>query len=588
MANITLKIDAQDAGAVKALLALGEAERELELKVRKGNLVQRERLSIEERQAAAAKKATDAEAAQAAALRQSAAASLAAQKSAALLSDMRTKAAKEQRIATGFESAAARAQFEADGRNHERTKKRIADLALAQEQQRGGMRRGIGAAVAFAGSLAGVGTAAAAAMAVIRSLTAAHEHQMDVAKRSDEGAKGLKEFIALQAEGDAGKQHVKDAVLKGAAAGVSAKDVGAMAQPIQSVVDSDGDGKLNAEEKAKFDEDFAAALALRQAGVAADDAQKVITSGRSKGIGGKESADKLTAAADISAAGPSDFARSASAMGQFADQDTALAVATALTQEEKNFEQIPTLVRGAAKVLGQANDESDFSKKYGLAGLSEADKIAKLREEGKRRGKGGTEEERIASFSRSFRNDGMDEEAARAMGILVRQGEGVASAREKIVGAESGLAEKKVGALLADPLAGSAMRSEQAAAGAEATALYGPEAEGSRDKAAYDKARAADLQRFGGGQAVNEDGTLKGVFSWDSYAGSMAAARNGMPVQRGFERQQAGGGDEKLAASLEALNKSLQENTAATVANSAGAKKQTPVGGSAGNAEEKY
>lgn len=592
MANITLKIDAQDAGAVKALLALGESERDLELKVRKGTLVQKERLTVEQQQAAVSKKVADAEAAQAQRIRDTAAASLAAQKSQALLNDLRTKASREQRIATGFESALARAQFEADGRNHERTKKRMADMAQAQEAQRGAFRKGVGAAVSFAGSLTGVGTAAAAAMAIIKALTVAHEHQMDVAKRSDEGTKGLKEFIALQASGPEGQEHVKAAVLKGAQAGVSAADVGAMAQPIQSVVDGNGDGKLNKEEKAKFDEDYAAALALRQAGVSAEDAQKVVTSGRSKGRGGKEAADKLTMAADISAAGPADFARSASAMGQFADQDTALAVVTSLTQEEKNFEQIPTLVRGAAKVLGSANDDSDFSKKYGLKGLSEADKIAKLREEGARRGKGATEEERIADFSRSFRNDGMEEESARSMGILVRQGEGMKSAREKISAAESGLADKKVSALLADPLAGSAMRAEQAAATSGAEKMYGAGSEEARQKRAAAMARGAELQQYGGGWAVDPDtGEERSAIDPRTWAGRTAAMFNGMPgtgFNKGGVNQSGASGTEKLESSLASLQQSLDANTEATKANSSSTKKSTPVGGAASNAEEKY
>lgn len=534
-----------------------------------------------EREAEAARKAAAAEAALAQKTRERSGAQLQAQKSAALLSQMTEKATREKRMAVGWESALAKAQFEADTRNQARLRKRTEEAARAQEAQRGALVRGASSAVAFAGSLAGIATGAAVATGAIRALTAAHEHQMDVAKRSDQQARGLKEFISLQAEGEEGKKHVQATLAKGASMGLTPEQTAQIAQPIQSVVDKDGDGRLNAEEKAAFDEDTTAAFGLAQLGISPEDAQTVITSGRSKGKGGRESADKLALASDLSAAGPADFARAASAMGQFSDGDTALAVATALTQEEKNFEQIPTLVRGAALALGSASDDSELSKKFGLKGLSEADKIAKLRERGKTEGKGATEEERIADFSRSLKNYGLDEEKARAVGILVRQGDTVASTREKLGGVEAGLTERKVAALAADPLVGSAMGADQAAASAALDKLYGVDADEARDKRAAALALGAELQRYGGGWAVDpETGEEKGIFNPGTWAGRAVAMWNGMPGTglngQGTNQDDSLSGQEKLAIQLELLNKSLQENTAATQANSTSAKASRP------------
>lgn len=591
-ANISLTIGADGAQAETALLKAEAAERKLEAAVKSGNRTAKIRANTlgELEQGLAKLEAREKQ--YATAQQKRAAASLAAQKSRALLAEMEAKASRERRVSQGWEVAAAKAQMDADKRNHERVVARVTELKRLHDEQRGSFRRGAAAAVQWGTSLIGIGTAAAAAAAAVRGLAAAHEYQMDVARRSDTAAAGLKEFIALQAPGAAGKQHVQAAIMRGAAAGVSAADVGAMAQPIQSVVDANGDGRLDEGERAKFDEDFAAALKLRQLGITPEDAQTVITSNRARGIGGTEAANKLIAASDVSAAGPADFARSASAMGQFKDSDTALAVATALTQEEKNFEQIPTLVRGAAKVLGEANDQSDFSKKFGLAGLSEADKIARLRELGKTRGTGATEEERIASFSRTMRNEGLDEESARALGILIRQGPNVAQTRERLGSVDPGLADAKVAGLLADPLTGSQMRAEQAAASATADKLYGVDSAKARDRRAAALARGAELQRFGGGMAVDpETGEERAFYDPRTWFGRGRAMLNGMPgtgLNRGGTNQDPSlTGAEKLEAQLAELNKALQENTEATKANSTSAA-AAKAGGAASNAEERY
>jgi hypothetical protein len=354
------------------------------------------------------------------------------------------------------------------------------------------------------------------------------------------------------------------------------------------VVDENGDGRLDAKEQAKFDEDTTAAFRLAQLGISAKDAQTVVTAGRSKGRGGTESADKLIAASDLSAAGPADFARSASAMGQFADSDTALAVATALTKEEKNFEQIPTLVRGAAVTLGAAADDSEFSKKYGLKGLSESEKIAKLREIGAREGKGATEEERVADFSRGFKNAGLDEEKARALGILVRQADTVESTRAKLGSVDAGLAERKVAALEADPLVGSRMQSDQAAAVTALNQLYGPEAGPAREKRAALMQRGAELNRLGAGIGVDQEtGEAKPWYSPGRLFGGISATGRRIR-ETGGNTELSDGGEAGLKGSLDELVKSLRENTEATRQNSGAAQRVAPVGGNPANAEEKY
>lgn len=520
----------------------------------------------------------------------------------------KAEAAEKNRMAVmakGWNDTARRAAIEAEEANFKRQMKRMAEMQRMTEEQGSAWKRGMSSALNFAGSLTGIGTAAGAVALAISSLREEHQRLLEKANASDAGAKGLKEFIALQAPGDAGREHVKQAVLKGAAAGVNAEAVGAIAQPIQSVVDANGDGVLDAEEKKKFDEDFGAALTLQKQGIKPEDAASVITANRTRGIGGSVAADKLIAAADKSVGGPADFARAGAAINQFENTDTGLAVATALTAEGTPLEQLPTLVRGAALTLGSANDDSEFSKKFGLAGLSEEEKIAKLREEGKRRGKGATEEERIADFSRSFKSKeggSLDEEKARAMGLLVRQGGIFDSTLEAVRAAEgSGLAEQKAAALAADPLAGSAMRSDAAAALQQADAMYGRESDAAREKKARLQEKGAWLTREGGeagvdpatGQAIGfTDNPYKWFEGRQQAQSKRIAAGEKANISTWFGWDEKGGSTgsagDSAQASLDALTKALQENTDATKANSSSTKKSTPVGGAASNAEEKY
>lgn len=584
-ANVQLSISSEATEAVRGLAKLEQAEKSLETAVKVGNRTLKGRVDTEQGLAAVLNKVEGIERKAATAVQRRAAASLAAQKSAALLAEMTKKQAREARMAEGFEKALAKAQFQADAANQARLRKRVEESTKATQLQKGAFLSGAKSALNYGAAIVGLGSAAAVATSAIRTLVAVNEHWKEVGDRQNQQGAGLKEFVALQKPGEAGQQHVKETLKRGAAAGLTPEQVAAIAQPIQSVVDENGDGALDENEKAKFTEDTGAAFRLAQMGISAEDAQTVITSGRSRGMGGATAADKLTAASDLSAAGPADFARAASALGQFQDYDTGLAAATALTKEEKNFEQIPTLLRGAALTLGSANDDSDFSKKFGLAGLSESEKIQRLRELGAQQGEGATEEERIASFSRGFKNYGLDEEKARALGILVRQGETVTSTRERLQNVQPGLTEEKVAALAANPLTAGTLAADQAKATAAINNLYGNESE--RGKAANQRAleRGAELQR--GGLSIGVDKESGQALPWTDPRRIIAEAM-GMVTGAGSFRGEKDGGEEGLKEALGNLQQSLDRNTAATEANSGATKKNIPVGGSPANAEEKY
>ena len=65
----------------------------------------------------------------------------------------------------------------------------------------------------------------------------------------------------------------------------------------------------------------------------------------------------------------------------------------------------------------------------------------------------------------------------------MRQGESVASTRAKLGAIEPGLTAGKVAGLEADPVVGSSMAAEKAAAMTAYNQLYGPESEAARDNA---------------------------------------------------------------------------------------------------------
>lgn len=592
-ANMELRFDMEDGKVQAGLKAAEQAERKLEVAVKAGNRTQKVRLGTENDLAKVLDVVAKGELRAASASQKRAQASLAAQKSAALLAKMQQDAAKQTRIASGWEATAARAQLDADKATQARVRRRLEETTKAQNTQIGLFRAGAGHAARFAGSLAGIGSAAVAAGASIRGLMAIQEHQQAIGDRQARAGLGLKEFVALQAPGAEGEAHVNKTLIAGASMGLTPEQTAAMAQPIQSVVDTDGDGRLDEKEKAKFDEDTTAAFRLAQLGVAPEDAGQVITGNRTKGIGGSMASNKLIAAADKSVGGPADFARAASAINQFEDSDTGLAVATALTAEGTPLEQLSTLTRGAALTLGSANDDSDFSKKFGLTGLSEAEKIAKLQEEGDRLGKGDTREARIADFSRSFKSKeggGLDEEKARAMGLLVRQGDMFASTREALANVDPEMLSGKIAQLEKSPLTRGTLLAEEAKATAAVGTFFGPEAAGGERKRQARLERGAELQR--GGLSIGTDpesgaATLSPGRLFAEIVGSMTGA--------GTFRGKESGGTEGVKEALQELrdamlrnNELLEKNSAATAENTGASRGKTPVGGAASNAEEKY
>lgn len=609
-ANMMLRIDTQEGGAIKALLGverqmgkLGEATRVAAVAA-KANATEEAKAgkAVEGRGAAVAKTAKAVATLEASTRAEVVATKLdttttttntGTMKTAAQarleLMEARKKATREQKIALEFTKLEGRAQAQLAKDDRERAARHAeqAQAAGKARKETSGWATALGK-VAAAGAVAGV---------ALDEMAAAHTRAMEAAKRSDAAGAGLMGFAALQAPGEEGQAHVRRTVIAGGRAGLKTDATGTIAQAIQSIADADGNRKLEGAEKTSFDDSFGAALKLGQLGVKPEDIQNAITAAMVRGESGSMEADKTVLAAGASKLDEGDFAASAAAMQQWQDSDAAKAAVAAMSRTEAKGE-LPTLTRAAAQALGQAGDSSEFSAKFGLAGLSEADKIAKLREVGAREGTGATAEERVASFSRTLTDKGLDETKARAVGALLREGasfeQTLGSLRDLKPGGD--LVGARLSELKKDPVIASLMQSREAAAMQEVNDLYGESAGAARDERAQALSRGAELTAYGGGRAVDPTtGEEKGVgfsanpleafglFSQtnrDIIGGRLAAMWNGMPGT-GFngtgvnqDRDKTGG--ERLELTLNKLAESLDRNTKATEANSTSARASRP------------
>lgn len=489
-----------------------------------------------------------------------------------------------------------------------KTNQALRDKAIAQKKAGDEAWKASKSAAAFIGGFIGITSIAGGIMAITSELKRVDEALGNIGRKSNKVGNDILEFVALQAQGDKGQKNVKSTLLQGAAAGVSLRDTAAMAVPIQSVVDANGDGLLQPEEQAKFDEDMKAAFVLRNLGVSPEDAQTVITAGRARGQGGTKSADKFSAAASAGGATTAQFAGSISALSQFTDTDTGLAALASLTREEKNFGRLPTMLRNLGGVLGSQADESEFSKKFGLKGLSEAEKVAKLRELAQQRGKGDTEAARLKSFTDTFQNEGLSKREAEALGIVVRQGGFMEQVRGQLGALEPGVAQRRLDTVFQDPVVKGTKDAETVAALSEYAAAYGPQSEAGRENLKGKLAVGAEAVAEGRMQNVDiETGEPNWRERARDYFGRFVSegqptqgpnmGAGGLPVGMGRPEIRNDGvtNDERLGQKLDrladVLEKSIQtteQNNAATEANTNASRGKAPVGGAASNAEEKY
>lgn len=459
-----------------------------------------------------------------------------------------------------------------------------------------------GKAILAIGGITGV---AGAFALVTREVERMDQALIDSAKRANEQSRGLREFAALQAAGPEGQKFMRETLIKGAARGLMPDQTAQIAQPIQSLADKDGDGKLSAEERKQFDTDFDAAAGLAEASVAPEDALRVITAGRARGQSGQESADLLIRAAETSAQGPATFARSISATGEFSDQKEALSILSALTKEQTDTGKLPAAMERLGLVLGKVGETGEtakFTKKFSLEGLSETEKIAKLREYGAQHGEGETEEERVRDFTSKLPSEkGLSKEQAIDLARVVRQASSATATRGILERDAEGRLDSALKKGMDDPLIAAGVLQDRQKALTATTGLIGPQAEDAKKRLAKRQIAGAERLEAGDVDAVTETGELKAfgdlpfmqkigrVLESNQSAGFGYGAGPGAAAVEQQSREQAAapratneGVQQKHAELIEAL----RANTEATLGNSKATAGKAPAGGAASNAEE--
>jgi hypothetical protein len=477
------------------------------------------------------------------------------------------------------------------------------------------MRQSVISAGKMLGGLLGLGSAAGAIKVVTDELMRMDQALVDSAKSANTQMKGLREFVAQQDGSAEGQKFLGEVLIQGAQRGLTTDASAKMAGPIQSISDADGNGKLDAAERKNFDTDFGAAAGMSEAGVAAADALKIITAGRARGQSGAVSADLMSKAAQLSAINPSDVAKSISATSEFSDQSEALSVFNALAVEQTDTAKLPAAMERLGVILGKAGEVGEtekFSKKYGLAGLSETEKIAKLRAEGNRRGKGATEEERVRDWTATLPGeDGLAKETALDLARVVRQAPVMNKAKTALAAGSTGALDEILRKNEASPFAGPGIVQDRQAALKAVGELIGPQSEAAQRALAARQIEGAAAIKSGDVANLTPEGDMKplGEQTWGAWLGKIGGAMGASasvgyganPSMANIEAQQRKAAQAptvdqagvsavqaELVAELKRLNENLAKNTDATQANSTASKSSKPVGGAASNAEEKY
>ncbi len=469
------------------------------------------------------------------------------------------------------------------------------------------------------GGMIGIGTAASAFATVTREIERMDQALVESAKKANAQGRGLREFAALQAPGKEGQKFVRETLLKAAEYGVSPEQAAQVAQPIQSLADKDGNGILSATERKEYEPDFGASLGLIQSGVASEDALRVITAGRARSQSGAESADLLIRASETSAQGPATFARSISSTGEFSDQKEALSILSALTKEQTDPGKLPAAMERLGLVLGKVGEEGEtgkFTKKFGLAGMAETEKVDALRQYGAANGQGATEDDRVRDFTAKLPNEkGLSKEQAIDLARVVRQAESATGTRGILENDSVGRLDAARAKLMADPITRGAILEDRQKAIAENVDLMGPQAVDAQARLGKRQMEGAKALAKGDVDAVTPSGELKqgSELGWMSWFGAKAngfmsstgagvgygAGPNGEVVGRENQRIQAerdaaisGSGvqyqQEALVQVMRENNELLRANIAATQGNTNANAAKAPAGGARSNAEEAY
>jgi hypothetical protein len=334
-----------------------------------------------------------------------------------------------------------------------------------------------------------------------RMIEATARNMASIAKEGESVGNSLVRLATLGIN----EEERKDIVLQGAQRGIGAEESAKAAAIIDSVGKTQG--VFDEADKKELD----VALKLQQLQVESEAAGNIVAEGINREIGGEAAANLVLEAAASSKLEAKDFARSLPATKQFSTLEQGLAATSALSTQELKKERIPELLKGTGQAL--QDEESDFSKKFGLEGLSETEKIRKLRTAAEQ-SKGGVEKfTQISSLQRA----GVKEKiGAEGIGALIRAVDVMETVSKQLQtpGAEirgehiDNLLENRIADIESAPDTGTGQRANKTKATREALKAFGPDAEESQRLEAMRKRHGLEAEAQGKLLRVNDEGKL--------------------------------------------------------------------------------
>lgn len=427
------------------------------------------------------------------------------------------------------------------------------------------------------GGWARVGTAALSAVAGMMSAQAVIGVLRDIQSRfdgitksADETAKAMRP-LATQVAGKGGAEEVKKIARMGAEYGLTPQETGEIGNTLKSIQGAD------------VAKDLPTIAKLANLGVQGQDAAPIAQAGIVRGMGSARASDLALKAADLASWDVSDVARVMPKTMLFSSMESGLAAGSVLAEAGVVKEQIPAQTEALSRVLGK--DKSKLSKKFGLAGLSEAERVNKLSAAADASGN-------RAEFLRTMPEKyDLGEEEGRALRATLSLGNRYGEYEQQLRATPKGELDTRFAQVMQDPMQKREFEARRSDALTRYATDFGPMAEKAEQERASKQATGARLMRempseaaaamtddqgranwlgrgwsalqnIGGGSGVA--GALRAVAPGGGGAFGQAAGQEFLPSVFG-----GGSGDKRAEANTEVskLVEALDKNTEATKAN---------------------
>jgi len=387
------------------------------------------------------------------------------------------------------------------------------------------------------GMVAGFASLATATQ-IVAALNAELKQTVDL---SDKAAKGTAAFATQIANDPNAANILKGTRLQGAGYGLTPQETGEIANVIKAAGGS-------------LDKDFATAARLNQLGVQSQDAAAIVQMGITRGMGSDKAASLALTATDLSPTDMATIAKVAPKTRGFQTAEAGLAGAATLSTAGITPEQLPAATEALGRVLNK--EQSALTKKFGLQGMSEAERLATLSRAADASG------DRAAFIRQLPEKYKLGEEEGRALQAVLGQGDKYFESERALRATGAGDLEARHQRLRdVDPMFAQSEDARIAAETSKMADIYGPTAGVAQANRASRLERGARMQR--------EHPYLSKIPGMvDEESGEIGWLGQGMYNQFGWmgpgaDKQQGRTNDE-----VRQLREALDRNTEATRENS--------------------